>query len=166
MALTKKRTAILASLGGIGTVGVLGFALAGSPAQAEDPAPSPSSSAAAGTTQADPQAPDPQAERAKRQDELAGALATELGIDKAKVAAALEKVQTAEEAKAKADRSAALKTRLDAAVKAGKLTQEQADAILKASEAGVLGGPGGFGGGFGGGPGRGFGGGFGGRHGG
>lgn len=159
MALAKKRTAILASLGGVGAVGILGLALAGSPAQAEDPTPSPSSSSSA-SSGGNTDRPDPQAARAARQDELAAGLATELGIDKAKVAAALEKVQTAQEAKAKADRSAALKTRLDAAVKDGKITQAQADAILKATEAGVLGGgPGGFGG-----PGGGFGG-FGGRHG-
>ncbi len=41
------------------------------------------------------------------------------------------------------DRQAALKERLDQAVTDGKLTQEQADAVLKAAEAGVFpGGPG------------------------
>jgi hypothetical protein len=58
------------------------------------------------------------------------------------VAAALEKVETQMQADAKAERQAALKTRLDQAVKDGKLTQEQADAILKAAEAGVLPGSG------------------------
>jgi hypothetical protein len=43
---------------------------------------------------------------------------------------------------AKAERIAALKARLDAAVAEGKLTREQADAILKAAESGVLPGPG------------------------
>jgi hypothetical protein len=82
--------------------------------------------------------PDRAADRAARQEELAAALATELGIDKDKVAAALEKVQADREAQAKADRLADLKTRLDAAVKEGKLTAEQSAAILKAAEAGVF----------------------------
>lgn len=142
----KKRTTVLAALGGLGAAGVLGFALAGSPAQAEDPSPSPSSSTpAAGTDK-----PDRDAFRAQRQDELAAGLATELGIDKAKVAAALQKVQAAQQSKAQAGRTAELKTRLDAAVTAGKLTKEQAAAILKAAESGVLMGPGGHGGGWGG----------------
>jgi hypothetical protein len=82
--------------------------------------------------------PDRAADRAARQEQLAAALATELGIDKDKVAAALEKVQADREAQAKADRLADLKTRLDAAVKEGKLTAEQSAAILKAAEAGVF----------------------------
>ena len=152
----KKRTAALAALGVTGAAGALGVALIGSPAQAEDPTPSPSSSAGTATK------PDPTADRAKRQDELAAALATELGIDKAKVAAALEKIQAARKADGKgpgkggpgqqsqADRIADLKTRLDEAVKAGKLTAAESAAILKAAEAGVL--P--VGGGHRGGPGR------------
>jgi hypothetical protein len=137
----KKRGAIVAAVSGIGVAGALGIALASGPAFAEDPTPSPSASSSA--------APDRDAVRAQRQDELAAALAAELGIDKAKVAAALEKVQTARQNEAKAERTAELKTRLDAAVKAGTLTQAQADAILKAAEAGVLpqGGPGGWHGG-------------------
>ena len=138
-----KRT-VAAVLGGLGAAGVVLVALVGGPAQAEAPAPTPStsSSAPAGA------APDREAERAQRQDEFAAALATELGIDKAKVAAALEKVQAAQRAKADADRTAELKTRLDEAVKAGKLTAAEAAAILKAAEAGVLpqGGWGGHGG--------------------
>ena len=146
-----KRTTVLAALAGLTVAGVAGVALAANPAQAEAPSPSPSASAPAGK-------PDRDAARAQRQDELAGALATELGIDKAKVAAALEKVQSAQREKATAERTAELKIRLDAAVKAGKLTADQAAAILKAAEAGVLpqggrGGPGGghgrHGGGFG-----------------
>ena len=82
--------------------------------------------------------PDRAADRAARQEQLAAALATELGIDKDKVAAALEKVQADREAQAKADRLADLKTRLDTAVKEGKLTAEQSAAILKAAEAGVF----------------------------
>jgi hypothetical protein len=152
-----KRTTVLAGIAGLGAAGALGVTLAASPAQAEDPTPSPSSSSSADPNSSAPGSsapgsaapgstapgagtgrPDRAADRAARQDELAAALATELGIDKAKVAAALEKVQADREADAKADRLADLKTRLDAAVKEGKLTAEQSAAILKAAEAGVL----------------------------
>jgi hypothetical protein len=133
----------MAGVAGLGAAGALGIALAGSPAQAEDPSPAPSSSASG--TPSRPDRSDREAERAARQDELAEALAAELGIDKAKVAAALEKVQADQRADAKADRLADLKTRLDTAVKEGKLTAEEAAAILKAAQAGVL--PQGHGGG-------------------
>jgi hypothetical protein len=131
----KNRTTVLATIAGVGAAGAIGLALMAGPVQAEDPAPS--SSASSGSATPDRGA-DRAADRAARQDELAAALATELGIDKAKVAAALEKVQTVREAEAKTDRVADLKARLDAAVKAGTLTEEQSAAILKAAEAGVL----------------------------
>jgi hypothetical protein len=83
--------------------------------------------------------------------------AAELGIDESKVAAAPDKVRAKQAAEATAQRTAQLKTRLDAAVTEGKLTREQADAILKAAESGLL--PGGIGGGPGGGPWHGSGGG-------
>jgi membrane-bound lytic murein transglycosylase B len=145
----KTRTTVLSALGLAGTAGALGIALVGGPALA-DPTPSASTSAA----------PDHRAGHAQRQEELAAALATELGIDKEKVAAALEKVQAARRTENRAenkDRTPAkadpakriedLKARLDAAVKEGKLTAEESAAILKAAEAGVLphgrgGGPG------------------------
>ena len=159
-----KRTTVLAGIAGLGAAGALGIALVASPAQAEDPTPAPSSSSSAPSSSApNPSAPNPSApdssapgapapggaapgagrpdraaDRAARQEQLAAALATELGIDKDKVAAALEKVQADREAQAKADRLADLKTRLDAAVKEGKLTAEQSAAILKAAEAGVF----------------------------
>lgn len=143
----KKRTAALVGAGGVVAAGVAGFALLAGPAQADPtpsaPAPSASASAAPGAPQARP-------DRGARDQELAAALAKELGIDQAKVTAALEKVRTDQQNAAKADRIADLKTRLDAAVKDGKLTAAQRDAILKAAEAGVLpggglGGPGGRG---------------------
>ncbi|HET6530974.1 MAG TPA: hypothetical protein VFH03_10245 [Actinoplanes sp.] len=148
-----KRTSVLAGVAGLGAAGALGVALAASPAQAEDPTPASSSSAAAGSPAPQPSASssaapgpgsvrpdrgDRAADRAARQQELAAALAAELGIDQAKVAAALEKVQADREAEAKADRLADLKTRLDAAVREGKLTADESAAILKAAEAGVL----------------------------
>lgn len=78
--------------------------------------------------------PDP----AAKQAELAKSLAATLGIDEAKVTSALEELRTAEQA----DRAAALKTRLDAAVTDGKLTQAEADAVTKAVQNGVIGGDG------------------------
>jgi len=110
-------------------------------ALAQDPTPSASASASPSPSTGEQQ-------RADRRAELAAALAKELGIDEAKVAAALDKVLDQRDAQAKAERLADLKTRLDAAVKDGKLTQAQADAIYKAAQEGVLpggglGGPGG-----------------------
>ncbi len=63
-----------------------------------------------------------------------------------KVTAALEKLREQRQADrperptppSAQDRQAALKERLAQAVKDGKLTQEQADAVLKAAEAGVF----------------------------
>ncbi|GAA1656738.1 hypothetical protein [Catellatospora bangladeshensis] len=86
--------------------------------------------------------------RQEHQQQFAAALAKELGVDEAKVTAALEKVRTqlhpdgksGEKKNGSADRTAQLKERLAAAVKEGKLTQAEADAISKAAEAGVLGG--------------------------
>jgi hypothetical protein len=74
-------------------------------------------------------------------------LAKELGVDEQKVSDALTKVReqlkpsdTQKEDKKPdaADRKAKLKERLDQAVKDGKLTQAEADAITKAADAGVL----------------------------
>ncbi|MGR0162193.1 Clp protease N-terminal domain-containing protein [Paenarthrobacter nitroguajacolicus] len=69
---------------------------------------------------------------------LAKSLAEALGVDEAKVTTALEEIRAA----GQAERSAALKTRLDKAVTDGKLTQAEADAVTKAVEAGVIGGGG------------------------
>ena len=110
---------------------------------AQDPTPSPSS----GTSAPGAGRPD----QAQHLDDLATALAQELGIDKDKVAAALAKIEANRpkppadaNPPSDADRTAALKSRLDAAVKAGTITQAEEDAILKAAAAGVLGGgPGG-----------------------
>ncbi len=76
--------------------------------------------------------PDP----AARDAALAKALATKLGVDEAKVKTALDEIRAARQA----DRATALKTKLDAAVKAGTLTQAEADAVTKAVEKGVING--------------------------
>lgn len=84
------------------------------------------------TPPADGQKPD----RAAMQKALAASLAKSLGIDEAKVTAALDELRTAEHA----EHAAALKSRLDQAVKDGTLTQTEADAVTKAAEKGVIGG--------------------------
>jgi hypothetical protein len=146
-----RRKVTFAGIGVAGAGALLAFALAGPNAAFADPSASPSGSASPSSSAA-PDADKPgrtQADREARQNELAEKLAKELGVDQAKVKAALEKIQSEEQAANKAERLAALKTRLDQAVKDGKLTQAEADAIYKAAENGTL--PGGGGGpGFGG----------------
>ncbi|MET8062503.1 hypothetical protein ACFYON_16645 [Micromonospora sp. NPDC005686] len=134
-------------LAGLATAGVLGVGIAApTVALADDKSPKPSSSAST-TDQGD----DRRQKHADRQAEFAEALATELGVPTDKVTAALEKLHEQRqgdrperpERPSTEDRQAALKERLNQAVEDGKLTREQADAVLKAAEAGVFpGGPG------------------------
>jgi hypothetical protein len=129
-----------ALLVGSAAAGVLALGIAvPAVALAKDPTPSPSA-----TSSASPSTSDRDEQRAQRRDQLAEALATELGISKDKVAAALDKVLGQMDEQARAQRLTQTKERLATAVKEGKLTQAQADAILKAAEEGVL--PGGHGG--------------------
>ena len=72
----------------------------------------------------------------ERQAELAKQLAEKLGIDEAKVTKAFEEIRADQQA----DRAKAVQTKLDAAVKAGTLTQAEADAVTKAVEKGVISG--------------------------
>lgn len=85
---------------------------------------------------ASPSARPSRPDRAKHDAELAKQLAEKLGIDEAKVTKAFEEIRADGQAK----RAAALKSRLDAAVKAGTLTQVEADAVTKAVEKGVISG--------------------------
>ena len=91
---------------------------------------------AGGAPSADPSAkptpPDPE----KREAALAKALAEKLGVDEATVTKAFDEIRAARQA----DRAAEVKTKLDAAVKDGTLTQAEADAVTKAIEKGVIGG--------------------------
>jgi len=78
--------------------------------------------------------PDQRPDPAERDAALAKALATKLDIDVAKVKVALDEIR----AERQAERAAALKDELDAAVQAGTLSQAEADAVLKAVEKGVI----------------------------
>ncbi|MEU1969943.1 hypothetical protein ABZ541_12555 [Micromonospora sediminicola] len=140
---TRKRLLV-----GLAAAGVLGVGIAApTVALADDKSPGPSAST---STDRDGER---QQRHADRQAEFADALAKELGVPADKVTAALEKLREQRQADrperpqppSTQDRQAALKERLDQAVKDGKLTQEQADAVLKAAEAGVFPGPGGMG---------------------
>lgn len=68
------------------------------------------------------------------QGEFVTQLATKLGLDQTKVRTAVQAVRSQEQA----DRQAQLKTRLDQAVKAGKISQSDADAYLRVVQSGAL----------------------------
>lgn len=87
---------------------------------------------AQGTTKPDP---------AARDAAMASELAKALGIDEAQVTEALDALR----AESNAERASALQDKLAQAVTDGTLTQAEADAVKKAVEAGVIGGPGGGG---------------------
>lgn len=74
--------------------------------------------------------PDP----AGRTAELAKSMAEKLGLKQAKVKTALDELG----AEHRAAEATELKTRLDQAVTDGKLTRAEADAVLKAEQAGVI----------------------------
>ncbi|MEU4679982.1 hypothetical protein [Micromonospora sp. NPDC023737] len=130
-------------LAGLATAGVLGVGIAAPTmafaADGGTPAPSAGSTTDGGAHQ----------KAAGHQGKFAEKLAKELGVPTDKVTAALKKLRDQHKADrpqrpSAEERQARLKERLDQAVKDGKLTQEQADAITKAVEAGVFrGGPGG-----------------------
>ncbi|MDG4788952.1 hypothetical protein O7626_23990 [Micromonospora sp. WMMD1102] len=141
-------------VGGLVAAGVLTVGLAApAVAFAEDgatPAPAPSSSTSADSGRTGPKHTKDWAEQ---RGKLAGQLAEELGVPQEKVEAALAKIREQHradwkgraeqrgdrpDARSKVDREAMLKERLDKAVADGKLTREQADAILAAAEAGVF----------------------------
>lgn len=75
-------------------------------------------------------------ERAEREAAFVTALAKELGLQESKVSDALETVQAARQA----EHRTALSERLDQAVEDGDLTDADKASVLKAYDAGVLGG--------------------------
>ncbi|TQK70416.1 hypothetical protein [Nocardioides sp. SLBN-35] len=91
--------------------------------------------AAAEPAEGESPTPPTDAERAEREAALAKALAGELGLDQAKVSAALDEVRAAHEAERRQD----LSDRLDEAVTDGDLTADDKASVLKAYDAGVLG---------------------------
>ena len=62
------------------------------------------------------------------------AFAETLGVSPDQVTSALEEIRS----KAQADRAAGLQERLDQAVADGTLTQDEADAVMKAAREGVI----------------------------
>ncbi|GAA1526030.1 hypothetical protein [Nocardioides humi] len=76
------------------------------------------------------------AERTEREDAFAQALAEELGVDQDDVTAALAEVRAARAAQRRTD----LVERLDEAVADGTLSEDDKASVLKAYDAGVLGG--------------------------
>ncbi|GIF51664.1 hypothetical protein DFJ67_7739 [Asanoa ferruginea] len=140
------------ALVGAGAAGVLaiGLSVPAFAASNDSPSPSPStstSSSAPADKSTDSAKPDRAQAMKDRQEKLAAALAKELGIDQQKVSDALTKVQKDLAGDAKTQRADQLKKRLDQAVKDGKLTQAQEDAIIAAASKGVLPGGGAWGGG-------------------
>ncbi|MEV4920391.1 hypothetical protein AB0K47_26740 [Streptomyces tirandamycinicus] len=136
-----KRARVGLAVAGVASVGLLFPAVA----LAEDGAPSSAteSAASSGDAEAREERRESRKERQdERQDELAAALAKELGVSEDKVNAALDKIRSAKQQEHKAEREKRLSERLEKAVSEGKLTQEQADAVLEAAKDGVLpGGP-------------------------
>ncbi len=87
-------------------------------------------------SQTDRSTPPTDGEREERRDQMIDALAEELDLSAAEVTTAIEELQ-----QARADeRRTALGDRLDEAVTAGDLTTEDRASVLKAFDAGVLGG--------------------------
>ena len=82
--------------------------------------------------------PPTKAERDAMHDKLTAALAKELGLSESKVEAAFASVRKEH----RAEHRDALSDRLDTAVKNGKLTDDDKASVLKAFDAGILGGPG------------------------
>jgi uncharacterized membrane protein YgcG len=76
--------------------------------------------------------------RAAHQEAFAAALADELGLPVDEVTAAIEKVTEQHRAEMQASRAERFRDRLDAAVEAGELTQEEADERLERHDAGEL----------------------------
>lgn len=72
--------------------------------------------------------------QAERDTAMAKGLADKLNVDQAKVTQALADIR----AERNTERAADLKSTLDSAVKAGTLTQAEADAVQKAVEKGVI----------------------------
>ncbi|MBX7265931.1 hypothetical protein KIF24_07730 [Micromonospora sp. Llam7] len=155
-------------LAGLAAAGVLGVGIAAPTVALADDRATPSASASATDQRQD----DPRPERGQQRQAFAEALAEELGVPTEQVTEALEKLREQHQPQGRPDggaghrgrggaeggtgdrrpgasaeeRKEALAERLAQAVEDGKLTQEQADAITAAAEAGVLGGPGGWGG--------------------
>lgn len=129
----KKRVAGLV-LAGVATTGLgLGATVAAVAEPTATPTPGSSTSADRGST---PAQSDRGPGRHGRMDgELAKQLAEKLGVDQAGVTQALMEIRTSHQA----ERTREFRATLDRAVTDGKLTRAEADAVVKAAEAGVIG---------------------------
>ena len=118
----------------LAAIGLAGVLTAGALATSLSPALAQTATETPGETQEQTKAERHEERRAA----YAAALAEELDLPVERVRAAIDKVDEQMRAEAKARHLAELKTRLDAAVADGKLTQEQADAIYAAAESGAM----------------------------
>ncbi len=134
MRITKKSVAAL------GVAGAIAFAAV--PAVAQEATQTPTEESATQESATD-QATARDERMAEHQAAFAEALAAELNLPVDQVTEAVANVGEQLRAEHDAQRQAALQERLDEAVASGDLTQEQADAMAAAAEAGVLGGRGG-----------------------
>lgn len=82
-----------------------------------------------------PGTPPSEADRAAHEAAFVQELASQLGVDQDSVSKALDDIR----AEVDAQRNSDLQARVDQAVSDGKLTQAEADAVMKAAEAGVIG---------------------------
>ncbi len=132
-----KRTTTLA--GGI-VVGVTALALAVPQLAGAEESPTPQTEGSTSTQTPGPEdeRPDREGLREERSAELASRLADELGLEQDEVSTALDTVLEQLRSEHQAERQAQLSERLDQAVESGRLTREQADAILEAAEQGGL----------------------------
>ncbi len=89
------------------------------------------------SSQTEESAPPAEGDLEERRDQMVDALAEELDLSVAEVTAAFDEVQQAHAD----ERRTALGDRLDEAVDAGDLTAQDRASVLKAFDAGVLGGP-------------------------
>lgn len=130
------------SVAALGATAAIAFAAV--PALARDATQTPTESSAA--TEGSTSEPTTHDERmADHRAAFAEALAAELDLPVDQVTDAVTAVDEQLRAERDAQRRAALQQRLDDAVANDDLTQEQADAMAAAAEAGVLGGPDGHG---------------------
>ena len=130
-----KKTVVAVASGVFALAAGIGVAGLASADPTTTPTTSPSGAPSAGVDQPGPGHGGPGRRAHDRLDgDLAAKLAEKLGLTEDKVTTALKEIR----AERTAQRATALKDRLAAAVKAGSLTQAEADAVQKAFDKGVI----------------------------